>query len=130
MSAAEALMLAAVAGIRIRIDGDGLALEAATPPAADVLELLARYKTDIVTLLREGNGVWAGEDWREFFEERAGIAEFDGGLSRDRAAAQALSCCLHEFANRLCLLDGSTVHPNRGPLIPWRRTFAKAPACT
>jgi hypothetical protein len=100
MSAADALMLARVTGIQIRIDGDDLALEASAPPPADVLNLLARHKPDIVTLLREGNDVWAGENWRESFEERAAIAEFDGGLSRDQAEAQALSCCLREYHHR------------------------------
>jgi hypothetical protein len=100
MIAAKALMLARVAGIQIKIDGDGLALEASAPPAADVLDLLAQHKADIVTLLRDGNGLWAGEDCLEFFEERAGIAEFDGGLPRDQAEAQAISCCLREYFHR------------------------------
>ena len=29
-------------------------------------------------------------DWREMFGERASIAEYDGGLSREQAEAQAL----------------------------------------
>ena len=33
-------------------------------------------------LLRTGRDSWSGEDWRAFFDERAGIAEFDGGLPR------------------------------------------------
>ena len=30
------------------------------------------------------------KDWQAYFDERAGIAEFDGGLSRVEAEAQAL----------------------------------------
>jgi hypothetical protein len=97
MNATDALILARAIGIQIRIDGDSLALEASAPPPADVLDLLARYKTDIVILLREGSALWANDDCREFFEERAGIAEFDGGLSRDQAEAQAFSCCLRQY---------------------------------
>jgi len=100
MSAAEALKQARAAGIRVGIDGDDLALEASAPPPAEVLDLLARHKAGIVTLLRPGNDGWSGEDWREFFEERAGIAEFDGGLPRDQAEARAFSCCMGEWLHR------------------------------
>lgn len=100
MSAAEALTQARAAGIRLGIDGDDLALEASAPPPAAVLDLVARHKADIVTLLRPGRDGWSGEDWREFFEERAGIAEFDGGLPRDQADARAFSCCVSEWLQR------------------------------
>jgi hypothetical protein len=96
MNAAEVLTLARATGIEIGIDGDDLALEAAAPPPALLLDLLARHKAEIVTLLRLGNE-WSGELWREFFQERAGIAEFDGGLLRDKAEAQAFSCCLRAY---------------------------------
>jgi hypothetical protein len=36
----------------------------------------------------------APEDWRLFFEERAAVAEFDGGLPRKNAEAQAFECCV------------------------------------
>ena len=75
-------------------------MEASAPPPAEVLDLLARHKTGIVTLLRPGNDGWSGEDWREFFDERAGIAEFDGGLPRDQAEARAFSCCVGEWLHR------------------------------
>ena len=100
MSAAEALKQARAAGIRLGIDGDDLALEASAPPPAEVLDLLARHKADIVTLLRPSSDGWSGEDWREFFDERAGIAEFDGGLPRDQAEARAFSCCVGEWLHR------------------------------
>ena len=35
-----------------------------------------------------------------FYDERAGIAEFDGGLPRPEAEARALECCLVEWLNR------------------------------
>ena len=100
MSAAEALKQARAAGIQVRIDGEALALEASAPPPAEVLDLLVRHKADIVTLLRPGSDGWSGEDWREFFDERAGIAEFDGGLPRDQAEARAFSCCVGEWLHR------------------------------
>jgi hypothetical protein len=100
MSAADALTLARAAGIRVGIDGEALVLEASAPPPAEVLDLLARHKADIVSLLRPGKDGWSGEDWREFFEERAGIAQFDGGLPRDQAEARAFSCCVGEWLHR------------------------------
>ncbi len=100
MSAADALTQARAAGIRVGIDGDHLALEASAPPPGELLDLLALYKADILTLLRLGSESWSGEDWREFFEERAGIAEFDGGLPRDQAEARAFSCCVGEWLYR------------------------------
>ena len=51
-------------------------------------------------MLRPGRDGWSAEDWRLFFEERAAIAEFDGGLSRTEAEAQALACCIVEWLNR------------------------------
>ena len=43
---------------------------------------------------------WLAEDWQVYFDERAGIAEFVGGLSRREAEAQAFSCCVTEWMNR------------------------------
>jgi hypothetical protein len=40
------------------------------------------------------------EDWRALFDERAGIAEFDGGLPREQAEARAFTCCVAEWLNR------------------------------
>jgi hypothetical protein len=106
MSGAEALSRARAAGIQVVLDGDHLALEASAPPSGAVLDLLARHKAEILTLLRPGNDGWSGEDWREFFEEHACMAEFDGGLSRDNAEVRAFSRCVGEWLYR---------NPNRTP---------------
>jgi hypothetical protein len=100
MSAVEALKRARVAGIRVGIDGDYLELGASAPPPPEVLDLLARYKTEILTLLRRGSDSWSAEDWLEFYEERCGIAEFDAGLPRAQAEAEAFSCCIWEWLRR------------------------------
>jgi hypothetical protein len=100
MSALQALKAARDAGIRIGIDGDALRLDAdATPPAA-VLDLLLRHKAGVVALLRAGSDGWSAEDWRALFEERAAIAEFDGGLPRVSAEVRAFACCIAEWLNR------------------------------
>lgn len=53
-----------------------------------------------MALLRLPDDGWSAEDWQVFFDERAGIAEFDGGLSRGQAEAHALACCAVEWLNR------------------------------
>jgi hypothetical protein len=40
---------------------------------------------------------WGAEDWQAHFDERAGIAEHDGGLSRAAAERQAFECCVVEW---------------------------------
>ena len=40
---------------------------------------------------------WGAEDWQAHFDERAGIAEHDGGLSRADAERQAYECCVMEW---------------------------------
>jgi hypothetical protein len=94
MSAATALKAARDAGIELGIDGENLLLEAVSEPPAATLEALSRHKAEIIELLRPGRDGWSAEDWRLYFEERAAVAEFDGGLLRDNAEAQAFESCV------------------------------------
>jgi hypothetical protein len=100
MSAAAALKAVRAAGIEIVLDGDDLALSAASAPPAAMLDELAQHKAGIVALLRTGHDGWSGEDWLALFDERAGIAEFDGGLPRAEAEARAFECCVAVWLNR------------------------------
>jgi hypothetical protein len=99
MSATTALKAAHAAGVELAIDGDDLVLEAASEPPAAVLGALSKHKAEIVALLRPGRDGWSAEDWQAFFDERAGIAEFDHGLLRDKAEAQAFTRCVVEWLN-------------------------------
>lgn len=78
MSVFQALKLARAAGVRIGVDGDALTLDADAHPPPSVMDLLSRHKAQVLALLRPGSEGWSGEDWRALFDERAGIAEFDG----------------------------------------------------
>jgi hypothetical protein len=126
MSGAKALQAARAAGVELMLDGDDLVLEASAPPPEEVLDLLSRYKPAILALLRPGGDGWSAEDWQVFFDERAGIAEFDGGLSRAEAEAQAFACCVVEWLNRNpkyappehCLGCGGRDHAH-DPLLPY-----------
>jgi hypothetical protein len=99
MSAALALKTAHAVGIRVRIEGDNLELEAPAQPPQAVLDLLSRHKADILRLLRPADDGWSAKDWHVYFDERAGIAEYDGGLPR-QAEARAFACCVTEWINR------------------------------
>jgi hypothetical protein len=125
MSAVEALRAARAAGVAVVVDGNDLELKAASAPPVAVLHELSRHKAEIVALLRPGQDGWSATDWQVFFDERAGIAEFDGELPRAEAEAQAFECCVVEWLNRnpvhspagQCLGcgDGARAHP----LLPY-----------
>ena len=116
MNAAEALKAAQVAGVRIMADGGDLLLDADAPPPTPVLDALKRYKAEIVALLASNAEEWSAEEWQAFFDERAGIAEFDGGQSRADADSVAFECCLAEWLNR---------HPERSD--PGRCAWCQKP---
>ncbi len=126
MSAAHALQEARAVGVRVRIDGEDLDLEASAQPPSAVLDLLSRHKADILKLLRPSLDGWSVEDWQVFFDERAGIAEFDGGLTRTEAEERAFACCVTEWLNRKptssapgrCLGCGGGERPS-DPLLPF-----------
>jgi hypothetical protein len=96
------------------LDGDPLdsvaieeraALAALTVPPGclDAWTQLQSHRPLSVTgfaLLHTGRDGWSGEDWRAFFDERAGIAEFEGGVPRQQAEARAFTCCVAEWLNR------------------------------
>ena len=46
---------------------------------------------------KAGIAEWDTEDWQAHFDERAGIAEHDGGLPRADAEQQAFACCVVEW---------------------------------
>jgi hypothetical protein len=126
MSAIAAIKAARAAGVELALDGDDLALKAASAPSAAVLDALSRHKAEIMVLLRPAEDGWSAEDWQVFFEERAGIVEFDGGLPRAEAEAPAFACCVVEWLNRnperspagRCLGCGDREHAH-DPLLPY-----------
>jgi hypothetical protein len=126
MSAIAALKAARAAGVHLRIDGNALILEASAEPPSSVLDLLLVNKASIVTMLRPGADGWSAEDWHAFFDERAGIAEFDGGMTRPEAEVRAFDCCVVEWLNRnamhsppgQCLGCGGREYAH-DPLLPY-----------
>ena len=125
MNAAQVLLAARAAGIQVKIDGADLLLRASAPPSAAVLEGLSQHKVHVLALLRLEKVEWTPDDWRAFFDGRAGILEFDGGGLPRAEADQALACCVVEWLNRnpahspagRCLGCGDREHAH-DPLLP------------
>jgi hypothetical protein len=129
MSAAEALNAARAAGIYVNIDGDDLVLEAAAPPTPALLSLLKRYKAGILALLQPANRGRAVDDWHALFDERAAVGEYEGGLGREPAEANAFKACVATWLNQnpvisppgFCVLCGAGDRPNDA-LLPFGTT--------
>ena len=88
------------AGVRITVDGDDLLLTAPAQPPATIVDKLARHKAELVAMLRPRPDVWESDDWQAYFDERAGIIEYDGGVSRPEAEVRALDSCIAEWLRR------------------------------
>ena len=100
MSATASLVAARAAGVQVWRDGDHFVLAASAAPARAVIDRLARDKAKILEFLRHDADQWAAEDWQDFFDERASLAEVDGGLSQEDAEACGFACCLAEWMRR------------------------------
>jgi hypothetical protein len=69
---------------------------------------------------------WDAEDWRAWYDERAGILEFDAGLPRPEAEARAYQAALIHWLDRnparspanVCAHCGGGAGPER-PLLPF-----------
>ena len=98
MNAVETIEAAKAAGVEIAVDGAELSLKASERPPPAVLEALRQNKQEIIALLSDTEPPptrWLSADWRAFFDERAGIAEFDGELPR--AERRAFIECVIEI---------------------------------
>ncbi len=100
MQAAEILEHFRAQGASITVTDTGnLRLSAPSKLPDELVKELRERKADVVRLLASPS-VWDAETWREFYDERAGIAEHDGGLSRAEAEARAFESCIVEWMNR------------------------------
>ncbi len=98
-------------------------------PLSHALETgtVGQVVTSLVSPDSERAGQWDAEDWQAFFDERAAIAEHDGGLPRADAEARAYEHCVIEM---LWQNPPSTSGPERcahcgkplGERASWRST--------
>ncbi len=63
----------------------------------DFLEPVAQVTQVTQEKDKAGNAAWDAENWQAHFDERAGFAEHDGGLSRRDAEQRAFECCVIEW---------------------------------
>jgi hypothetical protein len=91
---------ARAAGVTVSIDGDSLLLRSGSPPPREVIDALCRHKNEVIDFLQSDRSGRTAQDWRAFFDERAAIAEFEGGLPPRDAEDRAFSACVVEWLNR------------------------------
>ncbi len=77
------------AGGRVMIIEDRLKVRAPLPLPDKLVAELRLHMAEVMAFLQDRKAAWTPEDWRAFFDERAGIAEHDGGLLRADAERQA-----------------------------------------
>jgi hypothetical protein len=66
---------------------------------------------EITALRRPQRDEWSTDDWQAFFDERVGIAEFDGGLPRSAAETRAFDCCVAEWLYRAAVITAPAPCP-------------------
>jgi hypothetical protein len=126
MTAIDVLRAARAAKVDVGIEGTHLVLRAPAPLPPAVIDALKLNKRAIVAILRRELSHWSVADWQAFFNERAGIAEYDGGLSRHEAEAAAFEHCVEEWLRRhpvrssprVCLGCGG-IENERGIVVPF-----------
>ena len=67
---------------------DRLKVRAPLPLPDELVAELRLHKAEVLAFLQDKKSAWTSGDWRAFYEERAAIAEHDGGLPRAAAEQQ------------------------------------------
>lgn len=90
MSADAILAWADQLGVQVCVDGDNLKArwKSQHPPPADLIAALRENKSSILAALTVPSDA---DGWRDHFEERAAIREYDDGVSRDDAVQHWLA---------------------------------------
>lgn len=86
--------------IRLTVDGTYLKLDFVATPPPDLIEQLAKRKAEIIQYLSRSQVDWRSTDWREFFEERASVAQFCGKMSPEDAELSAFDSCVTEWLRK------------------------------
>ena len=90
------------ASVVIRGDKPKLILPVGKKLPADLIDAARAHRDELRALAEQPKPTpaspgtaWDSDDWRAFFDEAAGIAEFDNGLSRAEAEASCLRVLRH-----------------------------------
>jgi len=121
LKAKDILNTAAAAGVQLAVTPDGgLKVTPASAMTPEIRELLKSHKPELVDYLRNRVTPTAANDpapapqdftklTREVFEERAAIAEHDGGLPRPHAEEMArlhTDYLVHHWGCKTCIAAG------------------------
>lgn len=89
-------------GVALSLEGDRIIADGPDSVLTDeTIDAIRQLKPQIRQLLQSQQvNDWDLSDWKVFFDERAGIAEFDGGQTRTKAEERAFQCCVVEWLNR------------------------------
>ena len=96
MSTAAALLVDLIGrGIELRAEGERLRFRPVTAMTPELAERVKAHKAELLDLLNPASMPDIQPDdlpetWRELYEERAAIREYDGEQSREHAEAEAL----------------------------------------
>ena len=111
MSAHMLLSNLAQRGITLEAHGTDLIVEGPTRELTDDLVVtLKALKADLLAALEPDAG-WGPEDWRAYFDERAGIREHDGKLPREEAECLAFEDTISQW---LCRHPPIATAPEQG----------------
>jgi hypothetical protein len=86
--------------ITIVIQGEKLGLTASKAPPERLVQALKEQRDELAFLLTPDRSGWTPEDWRAYFEERAGVRQFEGGAERAEAEHLAFQDCVTEWLTR------------------------------
>lgn len=101
MSASSIISRIRSSGGEIALADDSIKLKVAASLRDKAITEIKGHKEAIKRALRdEVDDPWDNDDWCAFFDERAGIAEFDGRQTRAEAEVVALECCIVEWLVR------------------------------
>jgi hypothetical protein len=101
MNHASMLKQARTDGLKITLTPEGeITARGPQPAIAKWTPILRLHRPEIIALLKADAAPvaqWDANDWAAFFNERAAVAEFDGGLSRHEAESMAYRSCVSEW---------------------------------
>ena len=87
------------AGGHLAAKGGHLEVSAPAALPSNLVNDLRQHKSGVMEHLTHRPRQWTGEDFRDFYEERAGVLEYDGKLSRPEAERQAFEGTLIQWIN-------------------------------
>jgi hypothetical protein len=106
MSGRTIIERAAASGVQLALSSSGrISVKGRQSDIDHWLPEIRTNKDAVLKSLRPGDGRWSAEDWQAFFDERAAIAEFDGGLPRTEAEMSAFQHCIEKYLALLAPAD-------------------------